>query len=100
MPEHVARSHPGRIETSVVAFPNYSLEDHWNVGEARRAIQRAGRDFVVPEPGPSTLAGSQRLAGRSDIGRPSPIPAVDPIALRALQEVAEEACAEASRTSP
>lgn len=39
----------------VVAFPNFSLEDHWNRGDALDAIDEGGWDVVVLQQGPSTL---------------------------------------------
>ena len=43
-----------------VAKPDYSLEDHWNERDARRAITR-GWDFVVLQQGPSALPESRAL---------------------------------------
>ena len=43
-----------------VARPDYSLEDHWNDREARRAIAR-GWNVVVLQQGPSALAESRVL---------------------------------------
>jgi hypothetical protein len=43
-----------------VAKPDYSLEDHWNESDARRAIAR-GWDIVVLQQGPSALIESRRL---------------------------------------
>jgi hypothetical protein len=43
-----------------VAKPDYSLEDHWNERDARRAIAR-GWDVVVLQQGPSALPESRRL---------------------------------------
>jgi len=34
------------LEYRTVAFGGYNLEDHWNNGEARRALAGGGRDFV------------------------------------------------------
>jgi hypothetical protein len=48
-------------ETSAIAFPNYSLEDHWQRGDAARAIARGGWTFVVVQQGPSALAESRVL---------------------------------------
>ena len=50
-----------RIECRTVAFPNYSLEDHWNRGDARRAIAEGGWSTVVLQQGPSALPESQVL---------------------------------------
>jgi hypothetical protein len=43
-----------------VAKPDYSLEDHWNERDARRAITH-GWDFVVLQQGPSALPESRAL---------------------------------------
>jgi hypothetical protein len=47
--------------TSTVAYPNYSLEDHWQRGDAARAIKRGGWAFVVLQQGPSALPESRVL---------------------------------------
>jgi len=39
-----------------VTIGNYSLEDHWNEGQARVAIEGADWDVVVLQQGPSSLA--------------------------------------------
>lgn len=39
-----------------IVFGGFSLEDHWNQGEARRAIARGGWDVVVLQQGPSASA--------------------------------------------
>lgn len=43
------------IEVGAVAFPDFSLEDHWNRGDALDAIEEGGWDVVVLQQGPSTL---------------------------------------------
>jgi hypothetical protein len=54
---HAARL--DRIHVASVALPDYSLEDHWNRGEALDSIDRRGWDVVVLQQGPSSLATSQ-----------------------------------------
>jgi hypothetical protein len=49
-----------------VAFPNFGLEDHWQVGDAQRAIARAGWDVVVIQQGPSATEGRPSLLEYSD----------------------------------
>jgi hypothetical protein len=49
------------IVSRVVAFGNYSLEDHWNRGDASRAIAEGGWSIVVLQQGPSALPESQVL---------------------------------------
>jgi hypothetical protein len=51
----------GRFVYETVAFPNYSLEDHWNQGDARRAIAADKWNFVVLQQGPSALPESRAL---------------------------------------
>ena len=43
-----------KIEWRMVAFPGFSLEDHWRQGDARRAISESPWDFVVMQQGPSS----------------------------------------------
>jgi hypothetical protein len=47
------------VECEMVAFPDYSLADHWERGEALRAIRRGGWTFVVLQQGPSALPESR-----------------------------------------
>jgi hypothetical protein len=62
MLEAIAAAEPGPgIEIEVVAVPNYSLEDHWNQGDAVRAIRRGGWSVVVLQQGPSALSESRVL---------------------------------------
>ena len=44
-----------------IAFPDFSLEDHWQQGEARKAIAEKRWDFVVMQQGPSALPESRTL---------------------------------------
>ena len=57
----LAAASGARIEYTAIAKPNFSLEDHWNDGEARRAIERGRWTFVVLQQGPSALPESQVL---------------------------------------
>lgn len=41
------------FEFRMIAFPNFSLEDHWTQGEALRSIKQGGWDVVVMQQGPS-----------------------------------------------
>lgn len=52
-----AAGQPLGVET--VTRGGFSLEDHWNQGDARRAIARGGWRFVVLQQGPSSLASSR-----------------------------------------
>jgi hypothetical protein len=56
----LARSAGRQAICESVAKPDYGLEEHWNDGEARRAIAR-GWDVVVLQQGPSALPESRSL---------------------------------------
>jgi hypothetical protein len=49
------------LECERVAFGGFSLEDHWNQGDAKRAIARGGWSTVVLQQGPSALPESRVL---------------------------------------
>jgi hypothetical protein len=61
MVEALAKANGEPIGTRTVAIPNYSLEDHWNRGDAQRAIAEGGWSFVVLQQGPSALPESRVL---------------------------------------
>src|ERR1700754_1130611 len=44
-----------------IAFPNFSLEDHWNQKEARKAIANSAWDIVVMQQGPSASTEGRAL---------------------------------------
>ena len=50
-----------RPTVRMVAVDGFSLEDHWNRGDAQRAIASGGWNFVVLQQGPSALLESRRL---------------------------------------
>src|SRR5262245_16354271 len=56
----LARAAARNAVRASVAKPDYSIEDHWNEGDARRAIAR-GWDVVVLQQGPSALPESRVL---------------------------------------
>ena len=59
--ESLATAAKRRVTCQMVAFPDVSLEDHWQRGDAVRAIRRGGWSHVVLQQGPSALPESQRL---------------------------------------
>src|SRR5690349_8391743 len=61
MVEALAKANGEPLVTRTVAIPNYSLEDHWNRGDAKRAIAEGGWSFVVLQQGPSALPESRVL---------------------------------------
>jgi hypothetical protein len=50
-----------RVEATAVTANNFSLEDHWNQGNARAAIAKGGWSVVVLQQGPSALPESRVL---------------------------------------
>lgn len=44
------------IETTMVAYGNYGLEDHWNDGKIQLMIETFDYDFVIIQQGPSSQA--------------------------------------------
>ena len=59
--EAIGKTNGRRIDTVTIAHPNYSLEDHWNRGDAAKAIARGGWHTVILQQGPSALPESQVL---------------------------------------
>jgi hypothetical protein len=47
------------IEARSVAFPDFSLEDHWNEGTALQALRATKWNYVVMQQGPSSLPENQ-----------------------------------------
>jgi len=61
MVELLARAKDLRVTTEMIAFPDHSLEDHWQRGDAVRAIRRGQWSIVVLQQGPSAMPESQVL---------------------------------------
>lgn len=50
---NLARSRKQKFSYKMIAYPNFSLEDHWNKGEVQKALAKEKWDFVVMQQGPS-----------------------------------------------
>jgi hypothetical protein len=59
--EALAKANGERIVTKTIAYPNFSLEDHWSQGHSRRVIAEGGWSFIVLQQGPSALPESRVL---------------------------------------
>ena len=60
--QDLGRSDPElTVTVSSVAFPNFSLVDHWDRGDALRAIEDGPWDVVVLQQGPSALPESRAV---------------------------------------
>jgi hypothetical protein len=57
----IGRANGRTVAHELVASPDLSLEDHWQQGDARRAIARGGWHLVVLQQGPSALPESRAL---------------------------------------
>ncbi|MEQ8425170.1 MAG: hypothetical protein RIA63_10710, partial [Cyclobacteriaceae bacterium] len=57
--EELGRMQGVRIQSKVIAKPNYALEDHWLEGTIQSEIKNNHYDFVVAQQGPSALPESQ-----------------------------------------
>jgi len=57
----LARSVGCRLVCESVAWPDFGLEQHWQSGEARKAIANGRWDLVVLQQGPSSLPESRRV---------------------------------------
>ncbi len=49
------------FEYKTIAYPDFSLEDHWNQRDARKEITKGRWNFVVMQQGPSSLPESRVL---------------------------------------
>jgi hypothetical protein len=54
MVEALSRAEGHPIQTEMVAFGGYSLEDHWDKGAAKRALAAGGWSVIVLQQGPSS----------------------------------------------
>ncbi|WP_299397590.1 SGNH/GDSL hydrolase family protein [uncultured Gelidibacter sp.] len=50
----------------MVAFPNYSLEDHWNDGEIQKLIASTSFDFIILQQGPSSQHDGRKMLIEDD----------------------------------
>jgi len=57
----IAKQDSTTISYTSLAFPDYSLEDHWNEGKLQAEIEKGNYDFVIAQQGPSALPESQVL---------------------------------------
>lgn len=59
MVQALARASGQPLAVEAVTLGGFSLEDHWNQGDARRAVARGGWRYVVLQQGPSSLPASR-----------------------------------------
>ncbi|MEP0984243.1 SGNH/GDSL hydrolase family protein [Ekhidna sp.] len=59
--EKEAKSRGIRVQTTMLAFPNYAIIDHWNDGEVQKLIKSEKFDFVVVQQGPSSQEEGRKM---------------------------------------
>ena len=57
--EALAKASGKKMQVESVTFGGFSLDDHWNQGDALEAIDSQKWDYVILQHGPSTLASSR-----------------------------------------
>ena len=50
-----------KINTKMIALPNYALIDHWNVGKVQQLIRSKKYDFVIIQQGPSSQNDGRKI---------------------------------------
>jgi len=50
-----------KINTKMIALPNYSIEDHWNDGQVQIQISSNKYDFVIIQQGPSSQNDGRKM---------------------------------------
>lgn len=50
-----------KINTTMIAHPNYALEDHWNDGQVQALIESGKFHFVIIQQGPSSQADGRAM---------------------------------------
>ena len=49
------------INTTMIASPNYSIEDHWNEGKVQKLISNKKYNFVILQQGPSSQNDGRKM---------------------------------------
>lgn len=50
-----------KINTKMIAHPNYAIEDHWNDGHVQKQILSKKYDFVIIQQGPSSQSDGRKM---------------------------------------
>lgn len=49
------------LNSKMIAFPNYAIEDHWNDGQVQQLISSKKYDFVIIQQGPSSQSDGRKM---------------------------------------
>lgn len=52
--EYLAKDFDEPVQTTVLCFPNYALEDHWNDGKFQKIMSEESFNYVIVQQGPSS----------------------------------------------
>jgi len=50
-----------KVNSKMIAFPNYAIEDHWNDGHVQKLISSKKYDFVIIQQGPSSQSNGGKM---------------------------------------
>lgn len=50
-----------KINTKMIAFPNYAIADHWNKGQVQKLIASQSFEFVIIQQGPSSQDDGRKM---------------------------------------
>jgi hypothetical protein len=50
-----------KFSYKMIAYPNFSLEDHWNKGEVQKVLAKEKWDYVIMQQGPSAFADGRQV---------------------------------------
>lgn len=59
--KQVAAQNGFTVQTEMLAYANYALEDHWNDGELQKLIASNRFDYVIVQQGPSSQADGKAM---------------------------------------
>ena len=49
------------VNTKMIAYPNYAIEDHWNDGQVQKLISSKKFDYVIIQQGPSSQSDGRKM---------------------------------------
>ncbi|HRH44317.1 MAG TPA: hypothetical protein PKY82_21970 [Pyrinomonadaceae bacterium] len=50
-----------KLDYKMIAYPNFSLEDHWNKGEVQKILAKEKWDYVIMQQGPSASSDGRQV---------------------------------------
>ncbi|WP_412985969.1 SGNH/GDSL hydrolase family protein [Pontimicrobium sp. IMCC45349] len=59
--EEYAKPYGITLNTKMIAYPNYAIEDHWKDGKVQKHISSKKYDFVIIQQGPSSQKNGRKM---------------------------------------